>query len=143
MPLLFFLAGLVLIVTGINGTVQDAGALLKKDFTGPGNFFAWFFAILFAGALGYIPTLKPISYGFLVLVFVGILLSSGSGFFVRLRETAEELTRGNALGSSGGGANYDDITDFFSGFIGDGSDNSDTTLDVSQAWDQLYATDSI
>jgi hypothetical protein len=84
MPLFFLLAGLILIVTGINGTTATAGDLLKRDFTGPNNFFTWFFAILFVGALGYIPTLKPLSIAFLVLLFVSIFLTSGSGFFDKL-----------------------------------------------------------
>lgn len=123
MPLVFFIAGLVLIVTGINGTTSQAGALLKRDFTGPGNFFQWFFAILVAGSLGFIPTLKPVSYGFLALVFVGILLTSGSGFFDQARKAMQELTSGNALNTSVGG--------FAS--IGGGSKGSGTSL-----LDQLF-----
>ena len=113
MPLFFLLAGLVLVVTGVNGTTSDAGRLLKGDFTGPNNFLVWFFAILIAGAFGYIPKFKPISYAFLTLIFVVIILANQKGksygLFTRLREAIEELSTGagidsqDATGSGGNG----------------------------------------
>lgn len=100
MPIFFFVVGLVLIVTGVNGTVKDAGALLKKDFTGPNNFFIWVFAILAVGAVGYIPKAKPLSYGFLTLVFIIILFKSGSGFFNQFRDVMAKLNAGQSLSQS-------------------------------------------
>lgn len=108
MPLLFFLAGLILVVTGVNGTLFALGALLKNDFTGPNNFFGWFFAILIAGALGYIPTLKPVSFAFLALVFVAILLSSGSGFFAKFNSAMRQLTSTGISPNVGGGGGSND-----------------------------------
>lgn len=106
MPLFFALAGLLLVVTGVNGTTKEAGELLKRDFTGPNNFIVWLFALLAAGALGYIPKFKPISYGFLALVFIGILLTSGSGVFDRLREVMQEFGSGG-VGNGGDGVSQD------------------------------------
>jgi hypothetical protein len=117
MPLFFLLAGLILVVTGINGTTATAGELLKRDFTGPNNFFTWFFAILFVGALGYVPTLKPLSIAFMVLLFISIFLSSGSGFFDKLQEVMRKYNASgvSSSGSAGGGFQLPDVDFDFGG----------------------------
>lgn len=93
MALFFTLAGLILIFTGVNGTVGELGKLLKGDFTGPNNFIVWIAAIIIAGLFGYAPRFKPISYAFLALIFVAILLSSGSGFFDKFNQTIKDMSK--------------------------------------------------
>lgn len=104
MALFFVLAGLILLVTGVNGTVAQAGVLIKRDFTGPGNFITWALAIIIVGSLGYAPKLRPFSYALLALVFVTILLTSGSGVFDRLQSaigTFAKVGAGSDTSSSG------------------------------------------
>lgn len=106
MPLLLFLAGLTLVVTGVKGTVQHLGQLIGADFTGRNNFAGWIFAIGIAGGLGYIPQLRTVSTAFLVLIMLAILIrkqddgsSTGRKFFNGLREAMDEVN-GNAPASS-------------------------------------------
>jgi hypothetical protein len=87
MPLFFGAIGIVLIICAVNNTLANGKDglvdLVKGDFTGPNNFLVWLIAILIAGAFGYIPKFKPVSYAFLGLIFIVLLLAnqkrSGSG----------------------------------------------------------------
>jgi hypothetical protein len=87
-PLLF--TGVLLLAAGIRGTQNDLFALVKRDFTGPANFFYWLLVIGAIGAIGYIRPLRPLSRGFLVLLVVVIALTRanpnlpGGGFFAQL-----------------------------------------------------------
>lgn len=76
-------AGVLLIVTGVQNTYGAMGAQLQKDFTGQGNFTWWFLAIIMVGILGYIPALKQFSRWFLALIFIALLFSH-KGFFANL-----------------------------------------------------------
>lgn len=80
MPFLFIVAGLVLTISAVRGTNGDLLTLLKADVTGKNNFIYWMVAILVIGALGYIPSVKPLSRAFLVLVLVVLFLKSGGVF---------------------------------------------------------------
>jgi hypothetical protein len=82
MPFALLIVGVFLLVAGVRGTQNTLFALVKGDFTGTDNFIYWLLAILIIGAIGYIPKLKPISTGFLVLVIVVLFLSKG-GFFAQ------------------------------------------------------------
>jgi hypothetical protein len=90
MPILFGLFGMVLIVSGVRGQVTQGNpslvSLVKDDFTGPAPFWKWMLAILLVGAIGYVPNLRPISRGFLVLVIIVFLLSN-QGVFTQLQNT--------------------------------------------------------
>lgn len=87
MPFVLIVAGVVLLIAAVRG--PSCGAvpchqllfyLLAKDFTGPNNFIFWFISILIIGAVGYIPKMKPISDGFLVLVIVSLFVrKNGQG----------------------------------------------------------------
>lgn len=80
MPFALVVIGLLLIVTGTKDTYQQFGALLVKDFTGPGNFTYWLVSIGTVGALGYNEKLRPFSRAFLFLILVGMIIRNG-GFF--------------------------------------------------------------
>lgn len=95
MPILFGLFGLILIVAGTRGRVNSGSpslvSLVKDDFTGTNPFWKWMLAILLIGAIGYIPNLRPISRGFMVLVIVVFLLSN-QGLFTQLTNTFKSGT---------------------------------------------------
>jgi hypothetical protein len=87
MSFALFLIGAILIVSAVRGTTHDLGALVKSEFTGPSNFIYWIVALLFVGAVGYIPKLKSLSVAFLTLVIIVLVLKRGNpsgiggGFF--------------------------------------------------------------
>jgi hypothetical protein len=83
MPLFLILIGVVLVVTALNNTFHGSEkslvGLIKNDFSGPNNFLIWMVALFICGAFGYIKGFKPISYAFLGLVFVAIVLANQKG----------------------------------------------------------------
>ena len=87
MPFALLIIGIWLLISGVRNTQDMLFALLKGDFTGQDNFIFWLIAILIIGAIGYVPKLKPISTGFLVLIILVLFLKKGSstglggGFF--------------------------------------------------------------
>ena len=81
MPFVLIVAGSVLLIAAVRNTQQQLFYLLALDFTGPKNFVFWVFSILVIGAVGYIPRLKPISDGFLILVILALFIRKGAGFF--------------------------------------------------------------
>ncbi len=111
MPFALLIIGLFLLISGIRNTagpVSQPGtlfALVHGDFTGTDNFIYWFLAILIIGAIGYIPKLKPISTGLMVLVIVVLFLKKGStggtggGFFQQFTSAVGIGTQSSA-GSS-------------------------------------------
>jgi len=99
-PILFGLFGIILIVSGVRGTVASGNpsltSLIKDDFTGTDPFWRWMLAILLIGAVGYIPNLRPISRAFMGLVIVVFLLSN-KGLFTQL----QGVFSSNTLSESG------------------------------------------
>lgn len=83
MGFIVIIIGLLLSIAAARGKHRELGELVKGDFTGPNNFFAWVVAILVIGGLGYIKSLKPLTDAFLVLLILVLFLSNG-GFFNRL-----------------------------------------------------------
>lgn len=81
MPFVLIIAGTVLLIAAVRNTQQQLFYLLASDFTGKDNFIFWFISILIIGAVGYIPKLKPVSDGFLILVILTLFLKRGTGFF--------------------------------------------------------------
>lgn len=81
MPIFLIVSGSVLVIAAVRNTQQQLFYLLASDFTGPNNFVYWFMSILIIGAIGYIPRMKPLSDGFLILVVLVLFLKKGSGFF--------------------------------------------------------------
>ena len=81
MPFVLIFVGSVLIVAAVRNTHSQLFALIKGDFVGPNNYIYWLVTILIIGAIGYVPRLKPISDGFLILVILVLFLTKGKGFF--------------------------------------------------------------
>jgi hypothetical protein len=109
MPFALLIIGIVLLVSAARNTQDDLFTLVKGDFTGQANFIFWVVSLLIIGAIGYIPKLKPISTGFLVLVLLVLFLSKGNpnnaasgGFFQKF--TAALQGTQNASNSGGGSA---------------------------------------
>jgi hypothetical protein len=92
MPFVLITIGVVLLVAAVRGTQEDLYYLAAGDFIGKDNFIFWFLSILIIGAIGYIPKMKPISDGFLILVILVLFLKrgqpgvSGGGFFEQFNQ---------------------------------------------------------
>lgn len=109
MPFALLIIGIFLLVAGIRNTAGPAAnptslfGLIHGDFTGPDNFIYWFLAIVIIGAIGYIPKLKGISTGLLVLVVVVLFLKKGNtsgvggGFFQQFSKAIGTSTSGSSI----------------------------------------------
>jgi|ERR1700733_221540 len=95
MPLFFLAVAIAAIVTGLRGTQGQLLTLLKSDFTTSNNFGIWILAIVAVGSLGYVPGLKTISNGLLILVVV-VLLLSNKGFFSQFSSAVTTVGATNA-----------------------------------------------
>lgn len=113
MPFFLLIVGLMLITVAVRNTQDVFVTLISSDFSGPGNFLYWVAALLLFGLVGYVPKLKPVSDGFLVLILLALVLSRGNpkfnaqgGFFGQLQSALKGTTKG-APGSSAtaGGSN--------------------------------------
>jgi hypothetical protein len=78
MPFALLIIGVFLLIAGVRNTQDTLFTLVRGDFTGNNNFVFWIVSILIIGAVGYIPKLKPISTGFLVLVIMVLFLKRGN-----------------------------------------------------------------
>jgi hypothetical protein len=90
MPFVLIGLGIILLVSGVRGSHKQLADLLKDDFTGRQNFLVWIVAILGIGAVGYVPSLQPVSRSFLVLVLL-VLFINNRGFFTQFQQ--QILTR--------------------------------------------------
>jgi hypothetical protein len=103
MPIALLIAGVVLVLAGAQGQVQNLGAQLEEDFTGTNNFGVWLLAIFGVGAIGYIPKAKPFSDAFLALIVVSIFLAddkNGQGFFKNIQNAVQGIGIGNSSTTS-------------------------------------------
>ena len=97
MPLFLLFFGTLFLVATIRGKEQTDNliGLLRSDFTGPNNFFAWALAIGAISALGYAKQLRVFSNLFLGLVFLVLVLKKKgpngedliASFFTQIRST--------------------------------------------------------
>ncbi|MGH7783491.1 MAG: hypothetical protein ACREO5_06600 [Candidatus Binatia bacterium] len=105
MPFVLLIAGLALLISGVNNTQGDLYNLIKGDFFGANrNFIFWFVAIFAIGALGNIKTIKPLSDIFLALVIV-VLFLANKGFFAQFTQaigTAKAQPATQNVTASGG-----------------------------------------
>ena len=90
MPLFFLVVGVALLVAAIRGTLSNKSGtglfnLIEADFTTSNNFGIWILAIVLTGSLGYVPGLKGVSSGLLLLVVLVILLGN-KGFFSQFQQ---------------------------------------------------------
>lgn len=81
MPFVFLIVGIGLLVTAIRGTQATAFGLLESEFSGPNSFLKWALAMLILGAAGYIPVIRPVTRGLMVLVLLAIVLKNKGGLF--------------------------------------------------------------
>jgi hypothetical protein len=94
-------AGSILLIAAVKNTQETLYYLLVGDFTGPNNFVYWLLAILIIGAIGYVPKLKPLSDGFLILVILVLFLSKG-GFWAKFTQQIGVLQSArNEVGQGG------------------------------------------
>lgn len=103
MPLLFLVAGLILVVTVIRGTVGDFASTLASDFSG--GYLKWLAAILVIGGIGYVPTMREPSRYLLALVALVILLTNGTGFITKLVQQLENPGTATTAQPAGGNPN--------------------------------------
>lgn len=82
MPFVLVLVGILMIVTGAQGTYAAFASQIGKDFTGPGNFLYWVLAITIVGAVGYIQSLQNVSRLFIGLIIISMFLAN-KGFFAQ------------------------------------------------------------
>ena len=84
MSFALIIVGLVLVISSVRNTVTEGNPnlveMLKTDFTGANNFSYWIISILIIGAIGYVPTFRPLSRAFLVLVIIVLIVSNGDFF---------------------------------------------------------------
>lgn len=67
--------------------LKAAGSLLyQENFSGNDPFYKWVGAMVIVAAIGYIPDMEPIATGFLILIFLGIVLSNKSGFAALIKD---------------------------------------------------------
>lgn len=74
MPIALLVIGTIFLVAAIRGKQDLLFATLKDDFAGPNNFIYWGVTIWVVTAIGYYRPLRPLSHGFLLLVFLGMFL---------------------------------------------------------------------
>lgn len=89
MPIVFGVIGVLLIVTGVRGTVYGSSpslvSLVEADLTGTPNYLEWMAAIFVVGALGYIPQLRTLSRLFMTIIVIDLFFAN-RGFFAQLTQ---------------------------------------------------------
>jgi hypothetical protein len=108
MSFALLIIGITLIVAAVRGTHKTLIALLKADFSGPGNFVYWLIALIIIGAVGYVEKLRPLSDGLLVLVLLVLVLARANpgaprgGFFQQFLQAVQATNTPN-VGAAGSG----------------------------------------
>lgn len=102
MGIFFLVFGLLFLVASIRGKEETDKllALLRSDFTGPGNYFLWAISIGGIAALGYWQQARKFSNLFLGLIFLVLIItkkgSDGKDFLTtfidQLRSTERTTT---------------------------------------------------
>lgn len=82
MGFIIALLGIFVFVAAYKGTYPQLAALLAQDVPG---FAIWALALVVVGAFGLIPRARPIASGFLVLIFVAMVLKNG-GVWTQLNQ---------------------------------------------------------
>jgi hypothetical protein len=123
MSFALLIIGAVMLIAAARGRESDLFALLRNDFTGPGNFVYWVISILVIGAIGYIPRLKPVSDAFLALIVIILFLtkgdpkkSPGGGFFEQFTRQIQSTNNPPAQTGSATGTTPGLIDDVLKGF---------------------------
>jgi hypothetical protein len=82
MPFALIFIGALAFVAAYKDTLPQLGALLKSDFSGPGNFMYWIVALVILGSLGNFTPFRISSKMLLLLVLV-VMVISDKGFFAK------------------------------------------------------------
>jgi hypothetical protein len=77
--------GLLLVDSGFKGTAKDTLAQLEGDLKG---FLSFAVVILILGGLGTIDSIRPVSKGLLLLVFIVFFLKHGNAIVESITSTA-------------------------------------------------------
>jgi hypothetical protein len=85
MPVMLLIVAAVLFVAAYRNTAGDLGTALTTDVP---PFLVWAGALLAVGALGYIPGMRQISRGLLVLVLIVLVLTNYQALFRGLSNVA-------------------------------------------------------
>lgn len=117
MPFIFLLVGLILLVVGIRGTQKELASVIVDLFTGPNNLTFWALAMIAVGSFGYVPQLRKLAIGLMVLILVSLVLSKqNQGFFQKFIDQFSQATSGakarasvNGLNLGANGLTLDDI----------------------------------
>lgn len=139
MPFALLVVGITLLTAGVRGTQGTLFSLIQGDFSGSDNFVYWFVAIILVGLLGYVPKLKYLSWAFLALILV-VLLLSHNGFFGKLT---------SALGTTNTSQQQNAVTQGLQSAIANtlspvpGGDTPDNILGVQPVGTYPIATTSI
>lgn len=107
MPLFFIVIGIILIVTVVNGTTFALARQLKDDLTS--GYLKWFAAVMVIGLLGYIDALKTPSRYLMALIFLVVMLTTGSGFVEKLVQQLQNPGQAPTPQPAGGNPNLPPI----------------------------------
>lgn len=77
MAFILLLLGIIIVITGYEGTFSQFMALLGQDMPG---FLVWAGAIALIGAIGYIPDFAGVSNALLALVLIVIVIADKGAF---------------------------------------------------------------
>jgi hypothetical protein len=110
-PIAVILLGAICIDLAFRGTEHEFAAQMGQDFGG-GKFLSWLAAMVFLGAIGYVPALRKLSNVSMALVIVVLVLSNG-GLLTQLAKVITAppsaaphvaiAAAGAASGAAGGG----------------------------------------
>lgn len=101
MPFVLLAIGIIVFVSGVQGTQSDLWQLVKGDFTGKNSFLVWIAAIAIVGGLGYIKGLRPLSVAFMTLLLV-VLFLANRGVIAQLQAFVTNPSSGSASGTNTG-----------------------------------------
>jgi hypothetical protein len=120
MSFVLIVAGIVLLVSAVRDTQQYLFFLVAGDFLGANNFIYWFLSIVAIGAIGYVPRLKPISDGFLILVILTLFLRKGAFFDQFQRAIASTQASSPRVSATSGGSSFVTVNQVGGGGSGPG-----------------------
>ena len=101
MPFVFAVLGILLLVIAIQGTQVQAFTMLKSEFSGSNSFIVFAAAIVILGALAYIKPIRPIMFGMIGLVLLGLILANKGGFFSQLNNALRNPTTPDPTAATG------------------------------------------
>lgn len=108
MPLIMLTAGALGILLALRGDPQGLGAQFANDAQGSSGFATFALAFFVIGAIGFIPGARPVSWAFIGLMVVAIVLGSRGELFTKAGEQWREIVGAQ---STTGASSVDDLRD--------------------------------